>query len=110
MLPNHKMFPPPPLKQKGSAGKARCSWRSKSKVCGNPNCANIITDLPKSLFVKRTFCSHTCKNHTKPQGASHTKTKNSVAVGFLLAEVIQSLTDWSWWDCSVMAVKIIKGK
>lgn len=54
----------------GGGGKPKSQWRSKVKYC--PTCGGVITDLPKSIFQKRTYCSYRCGVSARAGGVSHT--------------------------------------
>jgi len=95
-------------KNENTESTLKCSWRSKVKYC--PVCQGTITNLPRSLFITRTYCSRKCSSigFVKNPKKAHAMTDTTVAAGVLVAEVISALTDWGWWECSVMSVEIIK--
>ena len=99
-------FPAPPKKQKGSPGKPRCKWRSKIKYC--KGCGAVITNLPRSLFLQRTFCSKACQRQNNTNKIAHKKTFSRETAGYMLAEYIQQYTDWDWRQCSVVAVEFMQ--
>lgn len=104
MISTKRHFP----ENENTESSLKCSWRSKVKYC--PVCQGVITNLPKSLFVARTYCSRKCASigFVKNPKKAHPMTDTTVAAGVLVAEVISALTDWDWWECSVMSVEIIK--
>ena len=101
-------FPAPPdVAAASRKGKPLCSWREKSKPC--ETCGAPITNLPKSVYITRKYCGLSCRKAkaTNPKKA-HKSTKSRRAMGRLLADVVEHLTDLEWWDCCVMALLVME--
>jgi hypothetical protein len=91
--------------------KKLCSWRSKSKPCLREGCDKIITNLPKSLFITRKYCSQRCssfsikKNKRKIKGSINTKGRLEMLR--LIARVVHSFTTLDRLNSGILAQDII---
>ncbi len=88
----------------------KCSWRSKVKYC--KTCGEAITDLPKSVFITKQYCSIECRR--TPRGAGHnsgqgnTSTKSRVALLIVLANFINCLSTLNYRACGEMALDFME--